>query len=96
MNAIRLLTKIQADPALARIPVVGALPTPSPLVHRERSPPRHWCLLSLRNPPTTSCTAVYSGQDDRNSVYRCLQAGAVDYMIKPLRQNEASGAALSG
>lgn len=32
--------------------------------------------------------AVYSSQDDRERVIECLQLGACDYLVKPLRQNE--------
>lgn len=29
-----------------------------------------------------------SATDDRDSVVKCLQSGAIDYLIKPLRRNE--------
>ena len=33
-------------------------------------------------------TSVMSRSDDREMVMKCLQLGAVDYLIKPLRRNE--------
>ena len=38
--------------------------------------------------PITSFLSVLSSNSDSEEVIRCLTAGAVDYLVKPLRMNE--------
>lgn len=67
------------DPTLAAVPVVGMFDV-FDVMHAA-------CIWSRRvlssRPPT-----VMSRSDDRDMVIKCLQLGAVDYLIKPLRRNE--------
>ncbi|GIL54044.1 hypothetical protein Vafri_9600 [Volvox africanus] len=63
------------------------------LVLKEHDPPgANACRLLKRMAKTEGLTrtpvVVTSTQDERETVMSCLSLGAIDYLIKPLRQNE--------
>ncbi|PNH02256.1 Two-component response regulator-like APRR1, partial [Tetrabaena socialis] len=63
------------------------------LVLKEHEPPvANACRLLKRMAKTEGLArtpvVVTSSQDERETVMSCLSLGAIDYLIKPLRQNE--------
>ncbi len=90
-NACRLLKRMAKTEGLTRIPVVGK--------YRCGFLGSFWrvwryeeATLSLSLPALgyllRYLPAVTSTQDERETVMSCLSLGAIDYLIKPLRQNE--------
>lgn len=44
--------------------------------------------FGISAPPSAAAIVVMSTQDDREIVATCLNRGATDYLVKPLRHNE--------
>ena len=96
-NACRLLKKAQTEPALQGIPIIGSF------LSLCLAAPQNWHgghgrgALSIMSASSNRSTlqpsdqldcAVASTTEDRDVMVNCLQLGAADYMMKPLRLNE--------